>query len=74
MALSKKQNKRLGAILSVMFKEETPPDRIQELLDGGFVSQQNDDVLITPLGLSEKNRLCTLSGLNIKYTTEKKDI
>ena len=30
MALSKKQNKRLGAILSVMFKEETPSGAIDE--------------------------------------------
>ena len=71
MALSKKQNKRLGAILSVMFEEDTPKEHLQELVANGFVTKEGEDVSITPLGLSEKNRLCTLSGLNIRYATEK---
>jgi hypothetical protein len=74
MALSKKQNKRLGAILSVMFAEDTPKEHIQELVSAGFVAEEGDNVSITPLGLNEKNRLCTLSGLNIMYSSEKKEV
>jgi len=74
MALSKKQNKRLGAILSVMFEEDTPHEHLQELVANGFVTKEGKDVSITPLGLSEKNRLCTLSGLNIRYATEKNTV
>ncbi len=73
MALSKKQNKRLGAILSVMFEEDTPKEHLQELVSAGFVDKEGDNVSITPLGLNEKNRLCTLSGLNILYSSEKKE-
>jgi hypothetical protein len=73
MALSKKQNKRLGAILSVMFEENTPQEHLQELVSEGFVAKEGDNVSITPLGLNEKNRLCTLSGLNIMYAHEKKE-
>tara|TARA_R110000765_G_scaffold21927_5_gene56391 strand:+ start:591 stop:818 length:228 start_codon:yes stop_codon:yes gene_type:complete len=72
MALSKKQNQRLGAILSVMFKEETPPAVVGQIITDGFAEKSNDSVSITPKGLDEKNRLCTLAGLNIKYASEKK--
>ena len=37
MALSKTQNKRLGGILTVMFKEELPQEVEQELVKEGFV-------------------------------------
>jgi len=73
MALSKKQNKRLGAILSVMFEEDTPKEHLQELVNEGFVAKEGEDVSITPLGLNEKNRLFTLSVLNIMYSSEKKE-
>mgnify|MGYP003111085522 FL=1 len=73
MALSKKQNKRLGAILSVMFKEETPSGAIDEVVDLGFVEKCEAGYKITTKGLDEKNRLCTLAGLNIKYASERKD-
>jgi len=73
MALSKKQNKRLGAILSVMFKEETPQEHLQEIVNDGFVAKEGGDFSITPKGLDEKNRLCTLAGLNIKYSNEKEN-
>ena len=72
MALSKKQNKRLGAILSVMFKEETPSGAIDEVLGLGFVEKTETGYKITTKGLDEKNRLCTLAGLNIKYASERK--
>lgn len=71
MALSKRQNKRLGAILSVMFDEETPEEHLQEIVKEGFVENKNGDITLTAKGLDEKNRLCTLAGLNIKYSTEK---
>ena len=71
MALSKRQNKRLGAILSVMFDEETPEEHLKEIVKEGFVENKNGDITLTAKGLDEKNRLCTLAGLNIKYSTEK---
>jgi len=71
MALSKTQNKRLGVILSVMFKEETPQELLQDVLEHGFVTQVDNTYELTDKGIDEKNRLCTLSGLNIKYSNEK---
>ena len=71
MALSKTQNKRLGVILSVMFKEETPQELLQEVVQHGFVEKVDNTFQLTDKGIDEKNRLCTLSGLNIKYTSEK---
>ena len=74
MGLSKKQNRRLGAILSVMFREETPREAVSEVIKDGFVEKNTDSILqITTKGLDEKNRLCTLAGLNIKYQSENKD-
>lgn len=70
MALSKKQNKRLGAILSVMFNEETPHEVVQEVVGLGFVENKEGNLSLTSKGLDEKNRLCTLAGLNIKYASE----
>lgn len=71
MPLSKKQNKRLGAILSVMFDEDTPQEHLNDVIQDGFVKKNGEDLSITEKGLDEKNRLCTLAGLNIKYRTEK---
>lgn len=71
MPLSKKQNKRLGVILSVMFDEDTPQEHLNEVIEGGFVKKNGEDLSITEKGLDEKNRLCTLAGLNIKYSSEK---
>ena len=74
MGLSKKQNRRSGAILSVMFREETPREAVTEVIKDGFVEKNTDSILqITTKGLDEKNRLCTLAGLNIKYQSENKD-
>jgi hypothetical protein len=72
VALSKKQNKRLGAILSVMFNEDTPDDIVQEVKSEGFVEEKDGGFGLTAKGLDEKNRLCTLAGLNIKYASETK--
>lgn len=73
MALSKTQNKRLGAILSVMFKEDVPRCALEEVINEGFVTESEDDFNLTEKGLDEKNRLCTLAGLNIKYQSELND-
>ncbi len=73
MALSKTQNKRLGGILTVMFKEELPQDVEQQLMQEGFVEKNDSNIQLTDKGLDEKNRLCTLAGLNIKYSSERKD-
>ena len=73
MALSNTQNKRLGAILSVMFKDETPDNLLSEVIRDGYVIKDNDNTFqLTDKGTDEKNRLCTLAGLNIKYTSERK--
>ena len=72
MALSKTQNKRLGGILTVMFKEELPQEVEQELVQEGFLEKNDSDIQLTDKGLDEKNRLCTLAGLNIKYSSERK--
>ena len=71
MALSKTQNKRLGIILSVMCNEDTPKDLVKEVIDQGFVKEEAKGMKLTDKGLDEKNRLCTLAGLNIKYSSEK---
>tara|TARA_R100001377_G_C3102592_1_gene79706 strand:+ start:236 stop:484 length:249 start_codon:yes stop_codon:yes gene_type:complete len=74
MALSNTQNKRLGAILSVMFKDETPDNLLSEVIRDGYVIKDNDNTFqLTDKGTDEKNRLCTLAGLNIKYTSERKE-
>ena len=54
MALSKKQNKRLGAILSVMFKEETPVEHLQEIVNDGFFAKEVEDFSFTTKGLDER--------------------
>ena len=46
---------------------------IEEVIDQGLVEKVHDNFLITEAGLSEKNRLCTLAGLNIRYQSEKKE-
>jgi hypothetical protein len=77
MALSNKQSKRLGAIISVVFEEDLPKGSEKELIGNGFIEANNKAIgygyNITDKGLDEKNRLCTLAGLNIKYKSEIKD-
>ncbi len=72
MALSKTQNRRLGALLSVMFAEELTEDDLKDVLKDNFVQETEGQFKITQKGLDEKNRLCTLAGLNIKYQSEAK--
>lgn len=71
MALSKTQTKRLGGILSVMFGDEMPSDLLNGLIQEGFVEIKGDKAVLSEKGLDEKNRLCTLAGLNIMYQSEK---
>lgn len=70
MPLSKTQRRRLGTILSVMFNEDTPKNLLTQVVSDGFVEEKNNTAAITAKGLDEKNRLCTLAGLNIKYKSE----
>ncbi len=72
MALSKTQNRRLGALLSVMFAEELTEDDLEDVLKDNYVQEKEGQFKITQKGLDEKNRLCTLAGLNIKYQSETK--
>ena len=72
MALSKTQNRRLGALLSVMFAEELTEDDLEDVLKDKYVQEKEGQFKITQKGLDEKNRLCTLAGLNIKYQSETK--
>lgn len=71
MALSKTQTKRLGGILSVMFGDEMPSDLLNGLIQEGYVEIKGDKAVLSEKGLDEKNRLCTLAGLNIMYQSEK---
>ena len=71
MALSKTQTKRLGGILSVMFGDEMPSEMVNSLIQDGYVQIQGDRAILSEKGLDEKNRLCTLAGLNILYKSEK---
>jgi|TARA_R100000406_G_C3022840_1_gene100973 hypothetical protein len=71
VALSKTQNRRLGALLSVMFAEELTEEDLVDVLKDNFVEEEKGNFKITQKGLDEKNRLCTLAGLNIKYQSEK---
>jgi len=55
-----------------MFKDSLPSDMLNELIKDGFIKISGQDYLLTTSGKDEKNRLCTLSGLNIMYSSEKK--
>ena len=71
MALSKTQNKRLGALLSVMFNDEVPSEIVNKLIQEEYLEVDGNNFKLTEKGMDEKNRLCTLAGLNIKYSSEK---
>ena len=74
MALSKTQTKRLGGILTVMFGDDIPSDLLTNLITEGYIKVEGQKYNLTDKGLDEKNRLCTLAGLNIMYSSEKKGI
>jgi hypothetical protein len=71
MALSKTQTKRLGGILSIMFGDEMPSNLLTDLIKDGYVEVVGDKAELSDKGKDEKNRLCTLAGLNIMYQSEK---
>ena len=73
MALSNTQNARLGAILSVMANEEVPEEYLKKVVDDGFVGLEAGRSYLTDKGIDEKNRLCTLAGLNIRYLSERNE-
>ena len=72
MALSKTQTKRLGSILTIMFGDDIPSDLLTNLITEGYIKVNGQSYDLTDKGLDEKNRLCTLAGLNIMYQSEKK--
>ena len=72
MALSKTQTKRLGGILTLMFGDDIPSDLLTTLITDGYIKVNGQKYDLTEKGLDEKNRLCTLAGLNIMYSSEKK--
>ena len=72
MALSKTQSTRLGVILSVMAGDEVPDAYLERVVLDGFVATDDEyGCYLTEKGIDEKNRLCTLAGLNIKYLSER---
>ena len=72
MALSKTQTRRLGGILSIMFGDSMPSEVLTELIKEGYVEIVEDKALLSQKGMDEKLRLCTLAGLNIAYSSERK--
>ena len=72
MALSKTQTRRLGGILSIMFGDSMPSEVLTELIKEGYVEIVEDKALLSQKGMGEKRRLCTLAGLNIAYSSERK--
>jgi hypothetical protein len=74
MALSKTQTKRLGGILTIMFGDDIPSDLLTNLITDGYIVVNGQSYELTDKGKDEKNRLCTLAGLNIMYSSEKKEI
>tara|TARA_B100000085_G_C18537343_1_gene510538 strand:- start:76 stop:327 length:252 start_codon:yes stop_codon:yes gene_type:complete len=70
MALSKTQTKRLGGLLSVMFKDSLPSEVLTDLIREGYVEVIENDCILSDKGKDEKTRLCTLAGLNINYKSE----
>ena len=74
MALSKTQTKRLGGLLSVMFKEESmPSDILNNLVKEGLVELKGDIAILTETGNDERRRLLTLAGMNISYKSERNE-
>tara|TARA_Y100000114_G_scaffold145116_1_gene154426 strand:+ start:152 stop:403 length:252 start_codon:yes stop_codon:yes gene_type:complete len=72
MALSKTQSARLGSFLAVVFNEDVPTEYMREIVEAGYVEKCSQGYRLTSRGLNEKNRLCALIGLNVKYLSEKK--
>ena len=71
MALSKTQSKRLAMLLAVMSGEKLPDWVRTDAKRNQLINEAEDGTLGLSLkGMDEKNRLCALAGLNIKYAFE----
>ena len=74
MALTRTQSKRLATILAVMSGDRLPNSLESFALESGWVERVGGDcagvLTLTESGLDEKNRLCALAGLTIKYASE----
>lgn len=55
-----------------MFKDSLPSDLLTDLVREGYVVMIDDLHELTDKGKDEKTRLCTLAGLNISYSSERK--
>lgn len=55
-----------------MFGDDIPSDLLTNLITEGYIKLEGQKYNLTEKGLDEKNRLCTLAGLNIMYSSEKK--
>jgi hypothetical protein len=72
MGLSKNQSRKLGTLLAIISNESLPPEILQKTISDGLAVFNDGRYFLTPAGLDEKNRLCTLAGLNIRLSSEKK--
>jgi hypothetical protein len=72
MGLSKSQSKKLGVLLAVISNESMPPELLEQAISDGLTAFKDGKYLLTSSGIDEKNRLCTLAGLNIRLSSEKK--
>jgi hypothetical protein len=54
-----------------MFNEGPPDDIVSEVIEGGYVEREGEQLKLTDKGNDERNRLSTLAGLNIKYQSER---
>ena len=71
MPLRTRQSNRLASLLAAMGGEEVPQPYLNECIADGLLARAyNGRLMLTEQGLDEKNRLCTLAGLNIKYKSE----
>lgn len=55
-----------------MFGDDIPSDLLTNLITDGYIVVNGQNYELTDKGKDEKNRLCTLAGLNIMYSSEKK--
>jgi len=66
MSLSKNQSRKLGTLLAIISNESLPSELLEQTIKDGFAVFNDSRYFLTPKGLDEKNRLCTLAGLNIR--------
>ena len=57
-----------------MSNDEIDLDLIEDSIKDGFIVYQKGRLKLSDTGINEKNRLCTLAGLNIKYKSELKNV